>query len=124
MKKFGLVGGTSWHSTVEYYSLINQSVNDRRRGNINPPLRIISLNQHEIHALQQAHDWSRIADIYIQAARELQAADTGMIRSSVTTPAISQTWISVRKVVMMPARPMNSRTPIRLAERRCSLLKA
>ncbi|HAI43232.1 MAG TPA: aspartate racemase, partial [Maribacter sp.] len=27
MNTLGLIGGTSWHSTIEYYSMINQSVN-------------------------------------------------------------------------------------------------
>ncbi len=31
MKPMGLVGGLSWHSTVDYYRLINQAVNDRYR---------------------------------------------------------------------------------------------
>ncbi|MBJ2173655.1 hypothetical protein JBL43_05360 [Aureibaculum sp. A20] len=28
MKTLGLIGGTSWHSTIDYYSFINQSIND------------------------------------------------------------------------------------------------
>ncbi len=28
MRTFGLIGGTSWHSAVEYYRNINQTVNE------------------------------------------------------------------------------------------------
>ena len=52
MKVLGLVGGTSWHSTVEYYRYINQEVNDLYGSNTNPPLVLYNLNQNEIHALQ------------------------------------------------------------------------
>jgi len=28
MRKLGLIGGTSWHSTMEYYAEINRSINE------------------------------------------------------------------------------------------------
>lgn len=28
MKKYGLIGGTSWHSTVDYYATINRLINE------------------------------------------------------------------------------------------------
>jgi hypothetical protein len=49
MKVLGLVGGTSWHSTVEYHRYINQEVNDLYGSNTNPPLVLYNLNQNEIH---------------------------------------------------------------------------
>lgn len=70
MRKFGLIGGTSWHSTVEYYTNINQRINDHFGDNTNPPLRLVSLNQKQIHDLQRADDWDAIAHIYIAAALE------------------------------------------------------
>jgi aspartate racemase len=48
MKKLGLIGGTSWHSTVEYYSRINRAINEKYGDNTNPPLRIVNLNQKQI----------------------------------------------------------------------------
>jgi hypothetical protein len=53
MKELGLIGGTSWHSTLEYYRYINQEVNDLYGSNTNPPLVLYNLNQNEIHALQR-----------------------------------------------------------------------
>jgi aspartate racemase len=29
MKILGLIGGTSWVSTIDYYRLINQGINDK-----------------------------------------------------------------------------------------------
>ena len=49
MKKFGLIGGTSWHSTAEYYSLLNRMVNEIYRDNTNPPLYLVNVNQKQVH---------------------------------------------------------------------------
>src|SRR6185369_5378255 len=38
MKVLGLIGGTSWYSTVEYYEYLNRAVNEAYRNNTNPPL--------------------------------------------------------------------------------------
>lgn len=86
MKKFGLIGGLSWHSTAEYYSKINSLVNLHYCDNTNPPLRIINLNQKEIHDLQRNNDWNTIAKIIIDAAIELQDAGVHCIAICASTP--------------------------------------
>ncbi|MEZ5453993.1 MAG: hypothetical protein R3E93_14425 [Thiothrix sp.] len=68
MRKFGLIGGTSWHSTVEYTPTstnVSMTISETTRP---PPLRLVSLNQKQIHDLQRADDWDAIAHIYIAAA--------------------------------------------------------
>ncbi len=86
MRKFGLIGGTSWHSTVEYYAMINKLVNDHYGDNTNPPLRLTSLNQKQIHDLQRSDDWDAIADIFVKAASELQADGVDAIALCANTP--------------------------------------
>ncbi len=86
MKTFGLIGGTSWHSTVEYYATINRLINERHGDNTNPLLRIISLNQKRIHELQRSDDWDAIAEIFETAARELQADGADGIALCANTP--------------------------------------
>ena len=71
MKRLGLIGGTSWHSTVDYYRYINQMVNDIKGDRINPPLLIFNLNQYRINELQAQNKWDEIADIYTEAANDL-----------------------------------------------------
>ena len=44
MKKIGLIGGTSWHSTIVYYRLINEMVGEKIGNQANPELLIYSLN--------------------------------------------------------------------------------
>ena len=86
MKVLGLVGGTSWHSTVEYYRYINQEVNDLYGSNTNPPLVLYNLNQNEIHALQLSGRWDRITDILSEAAMKLRAAGAQAVMFCANTP--------------------------------------
>ncbi len=86
MKVLGLVGGTSWHSTLEYYRYINQEVNDLYGSNTNPPLVLYNLNQSEIHALQLSGRWDQIADILSQAAMKLRAAGAQAVMFCANTP--------------------------------------
>jgi len=86
MKKFGLIGGTSWYSTTEYYSWINQSVNQRFGDNTNPPLYITSLNQKEIHHYQKQDDWLSITNLYVEKSLELQNLGVEGIAFCANTP--------------------------------------
>jgi aspartate racemase len=86
MKPFGLIGGTSWHSTVEYYQNINKHINRFFGNNTNPTLHIISVNQHKIHQLQSEGDWDSIADIITKHALQLQEAGVQGIALCANTP--------------------------------------
>ena len=86
MKKFGLIGGTSWHSTVEYYTEINRAINERHGDNTNPRLQIASLNQKQLHDLQRSGDWESIANLFIEAARELQGTGVQGLALCANTP--------------------------------------
>jgi len=73
MHKFGLLGGTSWYSTVDYYSALNKATNDHFGDNTNPPLYLVNMNQKHIHDLEKADDWHGVGDILSSAAQELQS---------------------------------------------------
>lgn len=86
MKTLGLIGGTSWHSTIEYYRDINQACNDLYGNNTNPPLILYSLNQQEIHALQLDGLWDEIAYILSNAVLKLHAAGAQAVLFCANTP--------------------------------------
>jgi len=44
MKLLGMIGGTSWHSTVVYYRLLNELAEKIIGADQNPPLLLYSLN--------------------------------------------------------------------------------
>ena len=81
-----MIGGTSWHSTVEYYSNINQAVNDHFGDNTNPPLIVFNLNQSLVHRYQVEDNWNGVADLLIDAAERLQKAGAEAVMFCANTP--------------------------------------
>lgn len=86
MNTLGLIGGTSWHSTVEYYSMINQSVNDYFGNNTNPPLLVYTLNQAEVHRFQKEDKWDSIAHMLVNAGEYLNKAGADAVLFCANTP--------------------------------------
>ena len=86
MKALGLIGGTSWHSTVEYYKFINQYVNEHFGDNTNPPLLVFTLNHALMRKYQGTANWEAIANDYIQAANRLQRAGAEALLFCANTP--------------------------------------
>jgi len=86
MKTLGLIGGTSWYSTVDYYRYINKAVNDAYGDNTNPPLVIFNLNQQRIHELQAQNHWDQIAEILTDAVSRLQASGAQAVLFCANTP--------------------------------------
>ena len=86
METLGVIGGTSWRSTVEYYRYINQAINDYYGNETNPPLIIYNLNQRAIHDLQAGGHWDRLADIYSEAGIRLRTAGARAVLFAANTP--------------------------------------
>ena len=86
MKTLGLIGGTSWHSTVEYYKYINQTVNDHFGDNTNPPLMLFTLNQALVYKRQEEGKWDLIADMITEAALRLEKAGAEQLMLCANTP--------------------------------------
>jgi len=74
METIGLVGGMSWHSTVEYYRLVNELVAERRGGHASAKVTLQSLDFAEIRECQLHDDWERAARLIAQAARRCEQA--------------------------------------------------
>jgi aspartate racemase len=83
MKTLGLVGGTSWYSTVDYYRYINKAVNDAYGDNTNPPLIIFNLNQQRFMSFKLRTNGTR-------SQRSLP------MQSAVSTPAGLKRFCSVQ----------------------------
>ncbi len=82
MKTLGLLGGTSWHSTIEYYRLINEKVGEVIGTENNPPLLIYSLNVE----LMRSGDWERINRSYLEYSQMLEEAGADAIMICANTP--------------------------------------
>ena len=60
----GLIGGTAWYSTGDYYRYINEAVNDAYSNNTNPPLLLYNMNNARIQELQAKGQWDEIASLF------------------------------------------------------------
>jgi aspartate racemase len=74
MKTIGLIGGTSWVSTIDYYRIINSTVNERLGGMESAKMIIHSVNYGEIVSLTQKGDWDSITVIIRNAAQQAEKA--------------------------------------------------
>lgn len=86
MNRLGLIGGTSWHSTIEYYRYINETVNAHFGNNTNPPLMVYTVNQALVHKNQIDGNWSGIADLLIDAGKRLENGGAKKLMFCANTP--------------------------------------
>jgi len=82
MKLLGMIGGTSWHSTVEYYRLINELAGAKIDGSQNPPLLLYSLNIQ----LMREQNVEKIQAGYLEISRKLETAGAQAIIICANTP--------------------------------------
>ncbi|HOW85484.1 MAG TPA: aspartate/glutamate racemase family protein [Candidatus Aminicenantes bacterium] len=74
MKTLGLIGGTTWHSTVDYYRLINQGVQERLGGHSSAAMVMVSVDFAPVQDLQDKGDWSALGRLMVRAAKTLEGA--------------------------------------------------
>lgn len=89
MRTLGLIGGTSWHSTIVYYRLINEMAGKRTGTQANPPLLIYSLNVE----LMREHDVEKIKTTYLHIARKLEIAGASAIVICANTPHLVYDYV-------------------------------
>ncbi len=74
MKTLGLIGGTTWVSTVDYYKYINQLTAERLGGLNSAKVLIYSLNFEELKTLFETGEWEKVAEILSRIAQNLENA--------------------------------------------------
>ena len=74
MKTLGLIGGMTWHSTVDYYRLINEGVQKALGGYRSADMVLISVDFDPVEDLQTKGDWSALGRLMVKAARTLEGA--------------------------------------------------
>jgi aspartate racemase len=74
MKTIGLIGGTTWLSTAEYYKILNQLVNKRLGGHNSAQLLLYSVNHEEYKPPADIKDWGRLREGLIDLAIRLESA--------------------------------------------------
>jgi len=74
MKTIGIIGGLTWHSTIDYYRVLNETVAERLGGSSSAKILLYSVNFAEIKALTFRQDWEGISRIICSVAKQLETA--------------------------------------------------
>jgi aspartate racemase len=74
VRTIGLVGGTSWVSTQEYYRVINSEVNARRGGAASARIVLYSVDFSDVLSRQARGDFDGVASILTDAAKKVAGA--------------------------------------------------
>lgn len=82
MRTLGMIGGTSWHATAEYYRAINEGVAEQIGNQANPELILHSINIE----VMRSQDFPRIQAKYLEVSQKLEAAGAEAILICANTP--------------------------------------
>jgi aspartate racemase len=79
MKTIGLIGGTSWVSTADYYRLINQLTTKHLGGINSAQILMYSVNYVDFRALVDAGEWDKFNAVVTAIAKRLEQAGADCI---------------------------------------------
>ncbi len=74
MKTIGLIGGITWLSSLDYYRLLNEKINERLGGVEAGKIILFSVNFAEIKLLTEEGRWDEMAKLMTDAAQKLEQA--------------------------------------------------
>jgi aspartate racemase len=86
MRTLGLIGGTTWHSTVEYYRALNTQINARLGGMSSARLILYSVNFDEFQPPRDPAGWKLIGERLGDIAERLERAGAECIVICANTP--------------------------------------
>jgi aspartate racemase len=85
MKTFGLLGGMSWESSIEYYRLVNEITRDRFGGLHSADCLLRSVDFADIEQLQRDGRWDEAGKRLAAEARSLVAGGAELLGLCTTT---------------------------------------
>ena len=88
MKTIGLIGGTSWVSTVEYYTYINRMINEKLGGNNSAKILLYSINFEEFKPPPGADGWEPATAMFSKIAKGIEAGGADCLLLCANTPHI------------------------------------
>ena len=126
MKTLGLIGGTSWESTLDYYRLLNQGVRARLGGLHSCRMVLSSVEFADFAALMRAGEWDALGARLAHEARLLERAGAEAIvlctntmhkRAADIVAAVGVPFIDIRDVCGAALHAAGARRPILLGTR-------
>ena len=79
MKTIGLIGGTTWVSTLEYYRIINETVKEKLGGLHSAKCLLYSFDFDIIGKYQMKNQWQKLTELMISASQNLEKSGADFI---------------------------------------------
>ncbi|MEX2044252.1 MAG: aspartate/glutamate racemase family protein [Opitutus sp.] len=86
MRTLGLIGGTTWVSTLDYYRLINRQVNEKLGGLNSAKILLHSVNFAEFNPPVDPDEWGELTGRFTAIARNLERAGADCVIFCANTP--------------------------------------
>lgn len=100
MSTIGLIGGMSYHSTIDYYRSLNDAVATRDGGHHSARIVLSSVDFSEIRACQLDENWDRAGELLAREALLLERA--GADRIAICTNLMHKVAPTVAAAVSVP----------------------
>ncbi|SDI00733.1 aspartate/glutamate racemase family protein [Agrococcus jejuensis] len=100
MDTIGLIGGMSWHSTLDYYRAINARTAEALGGHHSARILLSSLDFAEVRDCQVREDWDAAGSLLAAEARRLEAA--GADRVAICTNLMHKVAPAVEAAIAVP----------------------
>ncbi|WP_144718209.1 aspartate/glutamate racemase family protein [Agrococcus jejuensis] len=100
METIGLIGGMSWHSTLDYYRAINARTAEALGGHHSARILLTSLDFAEVRDCQVREDWDAAGTLLAAEARRLEAA--GADRIAICTNLMHKVAPAVEAAIAVP----------------------
>jgi len=85
LKTIGMLGGMSWTSSVEYYRIMNRTVQERMGGTSSAKIVMYSVDFAEMYDMREKGGWSAVGDEVVEIARRVQGAGADFFILAVNT---------------------------------------
>ncbi|MFA6468708.1 MAG: aspartate/glutamate racemase family protein [Bacteroidota bacterium] len=115
MKTIGLIGGTTWISTVEYYRTINEMVGARLGKANNARILLYSFNFEDFNEILEQRNWKEMGEKFLAASKMLQNAGVHCILFCANTAHL--TAKTVRKEISVPLIHIGEATVVEAQQR-------
>src|ERR1700761_1598005 len=115
MKTLGLIGGSSYVSTIDYYRVINQQVNEQLGGLYSAKMLLYSLNFADLAPLANPIQIEKMEQLLIPIAQNLEKAGADGIVLCANTPHLVAD--SIQKVINIPLINIAEATANEIAEK-------
>jgi aspartate racemase len=112
MRTIGVLGGMTWHSSLEYYRLLNAGMNERLGGIHSARCVLFSVDMEPIGGLMAADRWDEAGRLLAADARAVEAAGAEIF--ILGTNSLHNVWETIVGGLTVPAIHIGDPTGVAL----------